>query len=503
MDHVNKERKQKAALTTLSSLLYEAAAIVCGFILPRLFITTFGSEVNGLITSVSRFLSYISLADLGVGAVVRSNYYSPLAVRDKVLLSKIYRSSEIFFRRIACILLVYVVVLMIIYPRAVNTSFSGGFIICIILILAVDSFAEYYFGMPDLLLLSADQREYYVFFIRTATLIINTVVCMVLIKCGCSIITVKLSTSIIFLSRPLAYRLLARKRYDLDRKVQITEEPIKQKWNGFAQHVAAVLLENTDVFLLSIFSSLSNVSIYNVYFLVISGVKSLVTAFAKGVQALFGNMFANNEKEALKSSFSSYEWRFHTIATFVFSLTFLLILPFVKVYTRGITDVSYYAPAFAYILTSAYYMYCLRLPYNIIVLAACRYKETQRSAILEVLINLTVSTPAVILFGLPGAALGTLAAMLYRTIYLANYISKDLIDCSLTSFLKHLAIDAITIAVILTSTMFISVRTEGYFPLIIDAFKLLIIAAVDTLLINLLFYKKEVTKLIRITKRPV
>lgn len=75
-------------------------------------------------------------------------------------------------------------------------------------------------------------------------------------------------------------------------------------------------------------------------------------------------------------------------------------------------------------ITFAQASYCLRLPYNIMVLAAGHYKQTQWSAIIEATINVVVSILFVFYFGLVGVAIGTLAAMIYRTLYLAIYLKK-------------------------------------------------------------------------------
>ena len=48
----------------LSSFIYQAITIVYGFIVPVMIIKKFGSEVNGLISSIAQFLAYISLLEL-------------------------------------------------------------------------------------------------------------------------------------------------------------------------------------------------------------------------------------------------------------------------------------------------------------------------------------------------------------------------------------------------------------------------------------------------------
>ena len=63
-------------------LLKQAVVMICGFILPRYFLLYYGSEVNGLISSMTHFLGFISLLELGIGPVIQANLYKPLAEKD-------------------------------------------------------------------------------------------------------------------------------------------------------------------------------------------------------------------------------------------------------------------------------------------------------------------------------------------------------------------------------------------------------------------------------------
>ena len=65
-------RKKKLIYNTVSSLIYQIVTIVCGFILPRVILNYYGSEVNGLVNSITQFLQIIAFLDLGIGAVVKN-----------------------------------------------------------------------------------------------------------------------------------------------------------------------------------------------------------------------------------------------------------------------------------------------------------------------------------------------------------------------------------------------------------------------------------------------
>ena len=105
-------RKKRLVYNTVSSLVYQVITIICGFVLPRLILGAFGSNVNGLVNSIVQFLGIISFLELGVGAVVQSSLYKPLAENKRDDVSKIISSANKFFRRLGQILAVYVVILI-------------------------------------------------------------------------------------------------------------------------------------------------------------------------------------------------------------------------------------------------------------------------------------------------------------------------------------------------------------------------------------------------------
>ena len=72
MEKIKKLFKTKASKNIIFSLLNQVVTIVVGLIVPRLIIKTYGSETNGLINSITQFLGYITLLDLGFGPVVKS-----------------------------------------------------------------------------------------------------------------------------------------------------------------------------------------------------------------------------------------------------------------------------------------------------------------------------------------------------------------------------------------------------------------------------------------------
>ena len=93
-------RSKKALTSTIIALILQVVNILSAMIIPRMIIGTYGSSVNGLIQSITQFLGYISLLQLGVGGVIRAALYKPLADKDEIQINKVVKAASIFFRKI-------------------------------------------------------------------------------------------------------------------------------------------------------------------------------------------------------------------------------------------------------------------------------------------------------------------------------------------------------------------------------------------------------------------
>ena len=483
-------RTKKLALNTFTSLIKQFVSVICGFILPRLFLLQYGSSVNGLVSSITQVLSLISIFDAGMGVVIEASLYEPLAKKNSKRINQVMTSGQRFYRVFVFILAIYVAIISLIYPLVVN-EFDFIFTFTLIVSISISSFGQYCFGVTSSVLLSADQKSYINFIAYAITNVANTVIGVVLIKLNCSVQIVKLVSSLIYIIRPIYLSLYVNKNYKINWHEEYSEEPIKQKWNGMAQHIAALVVGNTDIVVLTTFSTLKNVSIYSVYFLVINSVKEIINASSAGIKSLLGNMLAKHEQNKLQNAFSLMEWGMHMIIILLFSMTAILVAPFIKLYTRGVNDINYDMPIFGLLLSVAYAIFCLRIPYFTVIQAAGHFKETQRSAIIEAIINIVVSIIAVFKYGIIGVACGTIIAMLYRLIYFIAYLSSNILKRKVVIFIKLILFDIVIFIIIFISCKFVNFECKSYFQWMILSVKCMIVGIVELVIFNLIFYNKN------------
>lgn len=484
-------RRKRAAVNTLFSLLLEAVTLISGFIVPRLLIGTFGSEMNGMLHSITSFIGYITILQSGVGSVIKAALYKPLAKKDYHTLNIIIATVGDFFKKIAFITIGYVLLLAVGYPVLYAENHEFFFTASLVIIIGLSTIAQYYFGIVYQMLVEADMRSYIYSALQIATIIIHTVLTVVLIQLECSIHTVKLASALVFVMRPIVLNLYVHKKYPLNHHVQKDPSLLKQRWEGFAHAIAYFIHSKTDIFVLSTFSKLENVSVYGVYAMITTGLTAFVKAIDKAVGAVLGNIIASEERENLRLTFGAYNTFMHIVATTLFATAAVTGCAFIQIYTAGISDSNYIQPVFCFILISAEFLYCLRLPYNSVIYAAGLFKETRNSALTEAVINLCLSCLLVFRFGLIGVAIGTLAAMTYRIIYFLIFMKKHILMLPFSFQCKRLLLTLGFYTLTVFSASLLPCSADSYLAWFLYAGGVFASVFVITLLMNWLFFRKD------------
>ena len=447
-------------LNTFSSILLQIVTIINGFIIPRLILSAFGSETNGLVSSLNQFLNYVSLLEGGFNSVIMSKLYKPIAKGDEETVSSIVRTSTHFFRHISYILIGYAVILAFVYPALSNSSFDYGFIASLTMILAIKLFSQFCFSFSYKNLLNASRHGYIVHFSQIVLIILDAISAILIVKFFPSIHLLKFASALIFVSQPIIYRHYVNKYFKLDKKAKLDNKLIASRWDGLSINVAYFIHSNTDVTLLTIFTRLETVSVYGVYGLVTSGLRNLVTSMANGIAPSLGNLYAIGDKENLNKKFDLFEFITFLITFTLFTIGGLLITPFVMIYTHNITDVNYYEPLFGVLFLLGEAVYVIRSPYVRLAYAAGKFKDMTKEAFIEAGLNICISIILVQKIGLVGVAIGTLIAMTYRTIFQIWYLRDHLLNRPFMRFVNRFLAFAIPTVLGILLCVFVFPVTE-------------------------------------------
>lgn len=492
-------RTEKVKKSILTTFLLQIITFVCGLIVPRTLLTAYGSEAYGAATSIAQFLSYITLLEGGIGNVARASLYKPLADKDINRISIVVCEIKHFFRILAYISFGYAIVLACLFKTLSHIEcYDWATTFCLVLAIAVSTFGQYFIGISYYALIQADQRVYLINTLSIITTIVNAVLVVIMVHIGSNLIAVKLISSCVFLLKPTAMWLYVRKEYGLNMHAGRDKDALSQKWTGLGQHIAFYIHSNTDVTILTILDKLESVSVYSVYNMVTAHIQNIVTAMCSGMTSLFGDMYAREEIENLKGTFHLYETIISITSTVLFSTVYVMIIQFIGIYTRGITDAHYIQPLFGYLLTMAAELYCFRMPYQSMISAAGHFKQTRMGAYGEAIINLALSLSLVWKFGLIGVAIGTIAAIGFRMLYCVVYLNRNIIFLPISAFVKrHIINIGITLSICFICNLFVPETIESYMIWACWAVFVVLISTVVSLFINYIFFRDETLKVIK------
>lgn len=420
------KRQKKANVNAISTLANQLIATLCGIIIPWVMIDRFGSEAYGATTSIAQFLSYISLLEGGIGRAARGELYGPLAEGNAEHVSRVFLAVKRFFRMIGLAFLGYALILAFCYYDIADVStFTRDYIFWMVIVIGIGKFAEFMGGYSNITLFNADQRQYVSNIVVIGTSILNVTLVVILTKFGWDLLWVKLASSLVFVLKPVVYTIYRKRNYQI---IKTTERArLQNQWTAIGQHCAYFVQMNIDVFILTIFANLKYVAVYAVYHLISYSLRNIVTSLGGGMEAMFGDMIAKGESEALRNAYKRYKFLLTVLTITLFGAAMVLILPFVRLYTYGTTDVEYIHPLFAVIMLLGDAIYCLTLPCYNLPIAANKLKESRAGAYGEAIINVAVSMVLVFWNPLVGIAIGTLAAMVFKSVYLMVFAGKHIL----------------------------------------------------------------------------
>ncbi len=438
-------RTRQALKNMIASLMLQVVLAISGIVVPRFFTALYGSPVNGLVSSISQFITYMGLVEAGIGAAGTVALYGPIARNETGEINGIISAARTFYLRSGMIFLGLVAALVAFYPYAVKNEIQDlQFIRVMILVLSFNGVVDYFFLGKYRVLLQADQRGYVISVAQMVGTVVMMAASLWLIHLKASALLVKSVTAVVYLLRSLVVAWYVRRHYP---SISFREKPkmsaFSQRWAALLHQVVGMIVNNAAVVLMTLFihvNALVEISVYSVYNLVAYSLSSLMNAISNGLGSGFGQVISQNEKKVLRDSYSSYEFLFFMVIFIVYACMVVLLYPFIELYSADFADAGVYARWELVLLFSlAGLLQSIRLPGLTVICAAGHYKQTQGRAILEATINLVASLALIKPLGLTGVMIGVSLSYLYRTTDVILYTAKNFVQGTLGQTFKRLA----------------------------------------------------------------
>lgn len=453
---------KKIKYNLIIGILGQAIALVLGIIVPKLVLTNYGSEVNGLLSSITNIYAYIAIVEAGVAAASCQALYKPIVDKNWNGANAVLSATNKYYHRTGIIYLVLILIFSLVYPVLVNTEISFQKVFLIILFNGIGNVVNYFFHGKYLILLRADGKNFIRTAVETFTNFIKQFSKIILIALGYDVIFVQLIAMFTSFVQMIYITLYIKRRYSwINLKAEPDMSSISQSKNVFIHEINYLITANIDTVLLTVFTTLKTVSVYSLYNLLFGTINRGLRTVRDSLEFKIAHAF-HSDKNVFLRMFKAFEAYYIAFAFALFSITNYFILPFLSLYTKNVSDVNYINKYLPLLFVMTNLLSAGRYPSEAMVHISGHFKATQNSAIAESVINILSSVILVHFFDIAGVLIGTIISSLYRTIYLIIYVNKKIIGRKVICTCCCWAINFIVFLTTLFINQFIGIRFDSY-----------------------------------------
>jgi O-antigen/teichoic acid export membrane protein len=445
--------------------MLQIVVMIAGFITPKIMLNIYGSEINGLVSSIVQFISYFSLVEAGIASAAIYALYKPLAEGDHKAINAIVSAAKRFYTQSGYIFVALVVGLTIIYPFLVKINSLNIFnVSLLVLILGVSGALEFFTMAKYRVLLSADQRLYVIDLATIISIILNTVIIYVLAKFKVNIVLVRaIALTSLFLRSFILFFYVRSKYKFLSYSGKIDNKLLDKRWDALYLQILGSVQVGAPILILTFLSNLKSVSIYSIYYMVIGGINGILGVFISGLSSSFGEIIAKKELNTLQRTTEEFEFYYYSILTIIYSVAMVTLMPFIKLYTKGITDANYNLPIIGFLFVLNGLLYNIKTPQGMLVISSGMFKETRKQSTIQALIIVVVGVILTPISAIMGVLIASCLSNIYRDIDLLFFIPRNLTKLPVRkTFFRHCRV-FISLIIIWVPSTFINVNLQNYF----------------------------------------
>lgn len=334
----SRSRLSASLVNSSVAMVMQVLILFSTFIMQTVFIKTLGVEYLGAKGLFTNLVSFLSFAELGVGAAITFSLYKPLSENDHQSISAVMNLFKKTYNTIGIIILFTGVLLSFFIKDMVRDGHVIPHMQLLFILFLLNTVVGYFFTYMRSLLI-ANQQGYIDSLNRGLFIIILSTVQIIILLTTHNFLLFLIAQIIITIISNVSITRTANKMFPYltehkDAKVSedITIYMKKNIFGTISTRIGSIIVYGTDNILISKFIGLGTVGIYSNYMLVISGVSSLINQMLTAVVSSLGNLGVTASINYQLKIFYRYLYVV-AFVSYTTGLTLIVMLtPFIKIW---------------------------------------------------------------------------------------------------------------------------------------------------------------------------
>lgn len=485
-------RTAKSLKNSIVAMAFYVINLALQFFSRKIFLEYLGTEILGLNTTAMNLLQFLNLAELGISAAVGFSLYKPILDNDNESINEIVTLQKHLYRRIALLIIGGSCILMCFFPLIFKKiTLPLWYAYASFGVLLFSSLLGYFVNYKQIIL-SASQQDYKVLYSNKSVMLIK-VVCQMM--------------AIYYLNHPYVWWLILEalfaivgsyslhyitlKSFPQLRSSNTTFKDLRAKYSElvtkikqlFFHKICAFATTQTSPLIIYAYTTLTTVSLYGNYMIIISGIQVFVSSIFNSILGGIGNLISEgNTAKSANVFLELFSLRFFIICILSF-VTYELTPEFIilwigKEYLLSKTTLLIIVATF-YTVATRFSIESFILAYGLVHDIWSPIAESSTSIILAIILGSC--------WGLNGVLIGGLIpTFLIITIWKPYFLFKTRLNGYLGKFYKTYVILLLSfaIAILFYALTFRHIRIiiESYSDLFVKA---ILVGVVFTLYLTL------------------
>lgn len=494
----NKEQSRifYSLLNAISAITLTIVNGLLGIVVTRMIIGVYGSDFNGINSTANQIVNVLLVVEGGFSLASNVALFAPLTNRDYDKVNRLLSKTRRKFRRIGILFLLLGVVATFLFTLFVNSQLESILVFAVIFMSIIPAAFNLYYATTYRVLLQSQQKEYIINFATMFTISLGYIGNVILIYKGGSVWLIRAITMIASLLNSIIIIQYVRKKNEFlkldDGK---NDEQITGTRDVMAQKITSVLYLSAPIVFLSISPAGGSVlaSVYAVYNNVYNMIKSLLRAVIDAPRLGIGQMLSERSRKDVWRVFSEYEYIITNAVFVVITTAFVLIMPFISMYTSGITDANYYDIKIAILMTFIAFFELIHIPSGHLLNMAGEFRVSKIIQVISLCVLSILMVCLGLLFGIYGLLLSVLIVGFLLAVLEIGYIHLFFFEHKLFSYLKFTLPFSIMTIVASWVEYKIFNNIEGVLQFVLYSCMITILNCVVSIVIGVIF-NREMTK---------
>lgn len=403
-------RTKKAIINSSVNMIAFIIAVLPNFIIRKVFLDALGSDMVGLNALFTNIISWLSIAEMGIGVAIIYSLYKPYEEENYDVVRSYIKFYGETYRKIGFLMLIAGLTFTPFIGFFINGNVNLSVAKLAFILFLINSVISYWFS-HKLCVLNVAQEAYKITIGTTISKLVIVIIQYIMLKVHPSFIlfiTIQLVINIVYFiiinvytNQKHPWLRLETKNLDVVKRNKL----LKNIKAMFMHKIGALAVNCTDNIVISKFVGLTELANYSNYNMIIGTFQSMIRQALTGLTASIGSMLveSTNEKayETHKKMFFMNFWiiSFLTISLYNTINQFIVLWVGEQYLLDNLT---------LNVLLINFYFFSMRGSVEQFQNASGKFYEDRYASIFEAVVNLISSLILVKYIGISGVFIGTL-----------------------------------------------------------------------------------------------